>query len=326
VNVINANPTAAFTAPTSIVEGSSIPLALNGSADASSVDAASLTYSFDCGDGAGFQPASSTASVSCATTDDGTRTVRGRVIDKDGGATMYSASVMVTNAAPIITSFSAPAGPTSTGTPITATVSFTDVGTADTHTATITWGDGTTSTVDAGSALQASASHVYTWAGFYTIGVTVLDDDGGSATSGSAIVIYNPAAGSISGGGFIDAGSGRKTFVNIDVRYGSTIPTGRFAIHGSPLILDLASSSFEYLVVSGSSATFRGAGTLSDGTSVGFLVSALDGKSAGTKVDLIRLKVWNVATGQVIYDTDPGVAETAAPTTVLAGGNVTLHQ
>jgi hypothetical protein len=174
--------------------------------------------------------------------------------------------------------------------------------------------------------LQASASHTYTWAGFYTIDVTVSDDEGASATSSSAIVVFNPAAGSISGGGWIDGGAGGKTHVNIDVRYGSTTPTGKFTIHGSSAILDLTSSSFEYLVVSGTTATFRGAGTLSDGTAVTFLVSGLDGKLAGTKVDLIRLKVWNTATGQVIYDTDPGAADTAPPATVLAGGSVTVHK
>src|SRR4029079_11521773 len=60
VSVTNANPTATFTAPSTIVEGSSISLALTGAADVSSVDASALTYSFDCGDGAGFQATSST--------------------------------------------------------------------------------------------------------------------------------------------------------------------------------------------------------------------------------------------------------------------------
>ncbi|UCH88932.1 MAG: PKD domain-containing protein [Thermoplasmata archaeon] len=62
------------------------------------------------------------------------------------------------------------------------TGSFTDVGTLDTHSAVWDWGD---STSDVGTLTQASGSgtvtgsHVYMVPGFYTVTLTVTDDDGG---------------------------------------------------------------------------------------------------------------------------------------------------
>ena len=236
----------------------------------------------------------------------------------------------MTNAAPVITAFTTTTALASTGTLVTATVSFTDAGTADTHTAVITWDDDTTTTVNAGSTLQASATHAYTSAGFYTVGVTVSDDEGASATTNSSmLVVYDASAGLITGGGWIAGASGNtndKTHFNIDVRYSASAPTGQFRIHGSSALLDLTSSAFEYLVVKGSTASFRGTGVLSDGTPVGFFVSAQDGKVAGTRIDRIRLKVWKSADGQVLFDTEPGVSEIAPPATIVNGGNVTLHK
>ena len=40
---------------------------------------------------------------------------------------------------------------------------------------------------------------------------------------------------------------------------------------------------------------------------------------------MIRVKVWNVATGEVIYDTQPGAPDNALPTTALNGGAIQVH-
>ena len=129
-------------------------------------------------------------------------------------------------------------------------------------------------------------------------------------------MVYDAYAGFITGGGWIAGASGNtndKTHFNIDVRYSASAPTGQFRIHGSSALLDLTSTVFEYLVVKGSTASFRGTGVLSDGTPVGFFVSAQDGKAAGTRIDRIRLKVWKSADGQVLFDTEPGISEIAPP-------------
>lgn len=104
IAVANANPTAVLSAP-SAVEGSPIHVSLTSATDPSPVDAAALQFAFDCGSGYGAPSSSSTAS--CPTDDDGTRTVRGKVLDKDGGFNEYSTVVTITNAPPTAT-FGAP--------------------------------------------------------------------------------------------------------------------------------------------------------------------------------------------------------------------------
>jgi hypothetical protein len=94
VQVTNVAPTATFTATPSVFAGSSIALALTGPNDPSAADrAAGFTYAFDCGDGTFVAAAG--PSTTCTTSDSGTRTVRGRITDKDGGATVYTATVTV---------------------------------------------------------------------------------------------------------------------------------------------------------------------------------------------------------------------------------------
>src|SRR5213078_2962955 len=92
-----------------VSEGSSFQLSLSAVTDPSSADTtAGFQYAFDCGDGSGYGAFGGTNSASCATTDNGVRSVKGKVKDKDGGTTEYTGSVTVNNVAPIAT-FNAPA-------------------------------------------------------------------------------------------------------------------------------------------------------------------------------------------------------------------------
>src|SRR5207244_6840017 len=80
VNVANVAPTATFNAPASVNEGGLINLSLTNPTDPSSADtSAGFTYAFDGGDGAGYGSFSSSNSASFAATDNGTRTVKGKV-------------------------------------------------------------------------------------------------------------------------------------------------------------------------------------------------------------------------------------------------------
>src|SRR5215203_5004475 len=94
VTVDNIAPTAAFDASSPVAEGSNIALTLAGAFDPSSADTtAGFEYAFDCGSGYGAFGALDSAS--CATTDNGSRTVKGKIRDKDGGVSEYSASVTI---------------------------------------------------------------------------------------------------------------------------------------------------------------------------------------------------------------------------------------
>ena len=87
-------PTATFVAPTAVPLGQSFPLALTG-AQVPGGYTSTFTYQFDCGDGQGYAAPTPASSASCPAGTAGPRTVRGRVIDQDGDARTYTATVVV---------------------------------------------------------------------------------------------------------------------------------------------------------------------------------------------------------------------------------------
>ena len=115
------------------------------------------------------------------------------VNDDDGGGDSSNTDTTVNNVAPVIdslTTTSSTFGGAEQGEVVNLSASFTDVGTLDSHTAVIDWGDGTTTaaTVDQ-LADTLSGSHVYAQGGFYDVTVTLTDDDTGEATSTTQTVI-----------------------------------------------------------------------------------------------------------------------------------------
>ncbi len=157
-----------------------------------------------------MQDTGSTASISCVAHDVASQTVTATITDKDGGTSSYSSVVTVNNVAPSVGAITAPIDPVEVGTSIDASATFTDpgIGLGDSHTASWDWGDGTTTsgtvTESTGSG-SVTGSHTYTAAGVYTITLTVTDKDGASGSSTfQFVVVYDPSAGFVTGGGWID--------------------------------------------------------------------------------------------------------------------------
>ena len=97
----NVAPTATFNSPASVNHGANFALSLTGVSDPSSADtSAGFAYAFDCGDGSGYASAP-TASTNCtAILDRPTITVKGKIIDKDGDSSEYTANVAMNNVHP----------------------------------------------------------------------------------------------------------------------------------------------------------------------------------------------------------------------------------
>jgi hypothetical protein len=117
--------------------------------------------------------------------------------------------------------------------------------------------------------------HEYTQVGIYTLGLTVTDDDGGSGQSQfKYVVVYNPSVGFVTGGGWIwspegaftdnPSATGKANFGFVSkYKKGATVPTGQTEFVFQAGDLNFHSSSYEWLVVTGSNyARFKGIGTI----------------------------------------------------------------
>jgi Ca2+-binding RTX toxin-like protein len=115
--------------------------------------------------------------------------------DDEGGSVSADTIVTVSNVAPVITSLtnSAPnIGDAQEGQSISISGVFTDIGTLDTHTATIDWGDGSSSEAvinESNGSGSFSGNHEYINGGIYEITLAVNDDDGGCATQATTALI-----------------------------------------------------------------------------------------------------------------------------------------
>ena len=256
------------------------------------------------------------------------------------------------NAAPVVAGIELPAAPVPVGTSVSVTASFTDANSGDTHTASITWDDGANSALsvtESGGAGNASASHTYTVPGVYTIQVSVSDGDLGDTRSStddqpSYIVVYDPTSGFVTGGGWIDSPLGaclwsgcaddgttvgKATFGFIS-RYktGASTPTGDTEFQFKAGGLAFSSTSYQWLVVAGARAQYKGEGEIAGSTgSYEFLITAIDGAlPGGGGADRFRIKIWDAATGAVVYDNKMGQAEDSGEATALGGGSIVIHK
>jgi hypothetical protein len=86
------------------------------------------------------------------------------------------------------------------------------------------------------------------------------------------------------------------------------------------------STVYEWLVISGARAQYKGSGTVNGSGDYGFILSAVDGSvSGGGGVDKFRIKIWDRATDSVVYDNMMGADDDATATTTLGGGSIKIH-
>jgi large repetitive protein len=341
--VVNDPPTAAAGGPYSGPEGSAIALA--GSGHDSDGDTLSPSWSFSW---------AGAPAVNCTTTDVNTfspsvtcndnTTVTATLTVSDGVTAPATsvAMITVTNVAPVLGAVSVSPTVAPVNTAVSASVPFSDAGQHDTHTATIDWGDSATtsgSVTESNGAGTASGSHLYTTPGVYTVSITVTDDDGASATATatSYVVVFDPAAGRVTGGvnftspsgAYTPGNSGDPNYVgpahvgmNIEYHQGDTIPSGHTDFRFRAAGLDFNSTGYSWLVVTDgqTKAYFRGTGTVNDAGGYDFLVSVIDGSP-----DRIRIQVTDHATGAVLYDNQPGAPDDASATQAIDEGSIQIH-
>jgi hypothetical protein len=285
-------------------------------------------------------------------------TISVTVTDDDGGSAGFTRQATVHNVAPhsVAIDEAVQSYVFALGTPMSFAGSFSDVGTLDNHTAVWTFshvvGLNTVTETRTGTVNQGSGSGTIAntfvfdndgsnqdGAGVYTVTLTVTDDDTGAQTSQSrTFVVYDPSAGFVTGGGWINspagayaadpALTGKATFGFVSqYKKGATTPTGQTEFQFKVANLNFHSSNYEWLVVAGARAQYKGTGTINGQGNYGFILTAIDGQiNGGGGVDKFRIKIWDRATDNVVYDNQVGAGDDAAPSTALGGGQIVIHK
>jgi Ca2+-binding RTX toxin-like protein len=178
VTCINDAPVLIPSSPVSTVEGTAARLTV-GAAD---VDSAALTSSWS--PTAGLNDAT-LVSPTFTPVDNGTSRFAVTVCDlgtPQRCTTLADAAVVnATNAPPAVTAVADTTGRAGTALTIDPIARYTDPGSADTHTASIDWGDGRVDSSVPANGGAVPGTHTYAAAGTFTVRVCVNDDDGGSA-------------------------------------------------------------------------------------------------------------------------------------------------
>lgn len=294
-----------------------------------------LLYSWDFGDG---HTGSGGPGASHAYADDGPYTVRLTVRDVAGLEGSAQTTVTVVNVAPSVGSIALPEAPVAVGQTVSLTATFTDPG-VDTHAAVVHWGDVTTSATVVNGAVHASRA--FSTPGVFTVHVEVTDDDGGVGSRSSTldhpayVVVYDPTAGHVTGGGWIDspvgacagacAAAGGKATFGFVARYrpNSSVPEGNTEFRVQAGDWSFRSTSYGWLTMTADVARFQGQGQVNGKSGYEFLLTAI--KGSGASKGALRLRVRETATGTIVYDNRRDAPELSDAGSALQGGNVTLH-
>ena len=188
-----------------------------------------------------------------------------------------------------------------------------------------TFGDGAAGT-------GVAPTHPYTAAGIYDVCLIVNDGSLASDSACTIAVVYDPSAGYVTGGGWIDSPAGAykadgtlagKATFGFMSKYqkGASVPTGNTAFQFDLAGMAFASQSYEWLVVNqvGTNAQFKGSGLINgvadpNGNAYRFMLWAGDGAP-----DTFHIRIWwEDASGEHdVYDN--GTAQ------AIRAGNIIVH-
>lgn len=163
--------------------------------------------------------------------------------------------------------------------------------------------------------------------GVHHVGLSVTDPFGAQDTCEAIIVVYDPSGGFVTGGGWIwspegafignPSVTGKANFGFVSkYQKGAMIPTGQTEFVFQAGDLNFHSSSYEWLVVTGSNyARFKGTGTINGSGEYEFMLWAGDDNP-----DTFRIKIWTEdesGVEDVVYDNDMDQP--------ISGGSIVVH-
>ncbi len=162
--------------------------------------------------------------------------------------------------------------------------------------------------------------------GIYDVELVVSDRMVDSLPATTMVVVYDPSAGFVTGGGWIDSPvntdyqymqDGGKANFGFVAKYkkGANVPDGNTQFQFKAGDLNFHSNSYEWLVVAGNQAMFKGEGTINGQGSYKFMITADDDSQ-----DTFRIKIWYEENGleEVVYDN--------GSQQILGGGSIKIHK
>jgi sugar lactone lactonase YvrE len=320
----NEPPTTDAGGPYNGSEGSAITLSGASASDPDVAD--TLTYAWTVDSALCSFDDASLLNPDLTCSDNGSFSATLSVDDGVNPSVSSDADVQVNNVAPLLGAISVSAALVEVNTSVSASASFTDPGLLDTHTAAWDWGDGSstgtvTQAAGSGSVLD---SHSYSTPGVYTIKLIVSDNNlaASSEVVYQFVVVYDPSGGFVTGGGWINSPAGAykadpslagKANFGFVAKYkkGANVPDGNTQFQFKAGDLNFHSSSYEWLVVAGNKAQFRGFGTINGQGSYMFMITADDDSP-----DTFRIHIWGDS--GTIYDNGSQQS--------LGGGSIVIHK
>ena len=188
------------------------------------------------------------------------------------------------------------------------------------------------------SAGSDACTHLYVVPGVYTVTVTASDPSrNATAIPFQYVVAYDPNGDFVTGGGWITSPrgaylgnptlTGRANFgFNSKYHPGATQPSGVTEFQFQVAKFDFHAEMYQWLVVAGAQAQYKGSGTINGTGHYGFLLTATDApRTTSGGGDTFRIQIWDSVASTVIYDNQLGAADDAAPRTAIGGGNIVVH-
>ncbi len=286
---------------------------ISGTGSASEINfargAGSATYQVDWDFGDGTVITNTSLTQSHTYLDNGSYTVTLTVTSSTGEIATDTATITVNNLAPQVTALSLDSASVDESGSVTLTGSFADAGVLDTHSVSVTWGDGSTSiaTVDQ-LAGTFTALHTYlddqptgTASDLALISVTLTDNDNDSGLANDSVTVNNlaPVVGVITGP--TQAVRGQTLSYT-----GSFTDAGVLDTHTQAWTVTDSSSS---VIATGSGSSFNFAPTTLGNFNVTYTVTDDDTGSADNTITL--------STSVIVVSADP---INPALTTVIVGG------
>jgi uncharacterized repeat protein (TIGR01451 family) len=191
------------------------------------------------------------------------------------------------------------------------------------------------------SVLENVTAAVPAFAAADVINVCVRGGDVHSNVGAAAcilVAVYDPDGGFVTGGGWINSPAGAhaaqplltgKANFGFVSKYlpGADTPSGETEFQFKVANLNFRSSTYEWLVVAGARAQFKGTGTINNAGDYGFLLTAIDGQQpGGGGTDKFRIKIWERLSGNILYDNQIGKDDAGNDATELGGGSIIIHR